>query len=94
MHYGHHSCTVAAVNGYIYMADGCNQNKGCCCLIERYDPINDEWMKVASLLSPMFEGVLIEWKGFLYAVGVVEGMKRYDCKLDIWVTLNYMNNIK
>lgn len=86
MHYGHHSSTVAAVNSYIYMADGFNQNKGCCCMIERYDPFNDAWMKVANVLNPIFEGVLIEWKGYLYAVGVDAGMQRYDCKRNIWVT--------
>lgn len=88
MHYAHHSLTAAAVNDYIFVADGISSNKGCCCKVECYDPINDEWTKIANLLDPMFEGILIEWKGFLYAVGVnVERMKRYDCKLNIWVIL-------
>lgn len=55
-------------------------------MIERYDPFNDAWMKVANVLNPIFEGVLIEWKGYLYAVGVDAGMQRYDCKRNIWVT--------
>lgn len=86
MQYGHLSCTVAAVNGYIYVADGNNHYKGCCCTIARYDPSTDEWMKVASVPYVTFEGVLLEWKGFLYAVDVNErGMTRYDCEKNIWV---------
>lgn len=86
MSYGHHSLSVASVNGYIFVADGNYQNKGCCCIVERYDPCKDMWMKVASVLNPMFEGVLVEWKGFLYAVDVnTEGMQRYDCEQNTWV---------
>lgn len=88
MHFGHHSCTVAAANGFVYIADGNSVNKGCCCTVERYDPITDEWMKVANLSNPLFDGVLLEWKGFLYAVDVNErGMERYDCEQNAWVTI-------
>lgn len=85
MQYGHHSLTVAAINAHIYVADGNYQNKGSCCTIERYDPMTDSWMKVASVLDPTFEGVLIEWKGLLYAVGVDAGSQRYDCERNSWV---------
>lgn len=88
MQYGHHSLTVAAMNGYIYTADGNYQNKGSFCSVNRYDPIKDVWMKVTNVLNPMFEGVLVEWKGFLYAAGVNVGMERYDCERNIWVKLH------
>lgn len=94
MQYGHHSLTVAAINGKIYVADGNSQSKGACCSVECYDPAKDEWSKIASVLKPpldsrldpdpLFEGVLIEWKGRLYAVGVNDGLKRYDSERDVW----------
>lgn len=88
MQYGHHSLTVAAVNGKIYVADGINQNKGSCSSVDCYDPAENMWSKIASVLDPRldpsFEGVLTEWKGRLYAVGVNDGLKRYDSERDVW----------
>lgn len=85
MQHPRHSCTVAAVNGYIFVADGCLQNKGNCCSVQRYDPTNDKWMNVAGVANPLFEGVLVEWKSKLYAASVNGGMERYDSQQNAWV---------
>lgn len=74
--------TVATVNGYIYVAGGVHPNARNS--IECYDPTLDEWTKVAMINSGIVH-CLIEWKGYLYAVGSNQNVERYHVIRNEWV---------
>lgn len=58
--------------------------------VQRYDSTKNKWEKVASLTNPRFYGVLTEWKGILYAIGLnaesVSIIERYNSARNEWVS--------
>lgn len=82
--------SAAVMNGFIFVAGGCkHEDQVKRNLVQRYDPAKNEWTKVARVMDPRFEGVLVEWNGFLYAVGVNKAVERYDSVRDEWVNIEY-----
>lgn len=87
-----HNHAVASLNGYLYVAGGYTDH-GEYKSVERYDPSKDEWINVADMVYPRYDFVLIEWRGYLYAVGGQTGKEKtsvecYDCVHNEWVRCN------
>lgn len=83
MNVARRSYTVAAAKGFIFVAGGVNsfaQES-----IERYDPMKNEWMRVATINWGVVHN-LIEWKDHLYAIGSQSNVERYDMERDEWVS--------
>lgn len=96
MDVAHYNRAVAELNGYIYLAGGgtyLNQSL----LVERYDPVKDEWMKVAKMKYPRYDFGLIELGGFLYAVGGNSNhanIERYNSEQNDWVRLRRAGDLE
>lgn len=83
--------TAAVMNGCIYVTGGFkSKGTGKPNLVQRYDPTKNEWTKVASVMDPRFQGVLVEWKGLLYAIGVNKAIERYDRTRNEWVNAKFI----
>lgn len=83
MHVARCYYTVAAVGAFIFVAGGVHTDARNS--IERYDPMKDEWIKVAMISSGVVYS-LIEWKDRLYAIGSNKNVERYDVERNEWVS--------
>lgn len=79
--------SIATMNGFIFIAGMPFLGDDLVWSVQRYDTKKDEWLKVATVSKPGFDGVLVEWNGLLYAVGVDEDVQvhRYDCEKNKWM---------
>lgn len=88
MNFAHYNRTVGELNGYIYVAGG-GVFTSHSVLVERYDPVKDEWMNVARMKYARYNFGLDEFRGFLYAVGGNNNAvtERYNYEQNNWVRL-------
>lgn len=76
-----------------FSATGGHDGEGLLDSIERYDPVGDIWVVVATLTSPRCLGALVAIKGYLYAVGGYDGtnalqlLQRYNPETKDWTTV-------
>lgn len=91
MNVANYNQATATLHGYIFVAGGSfNQTS-----VERYDPVKDEWMKMASLQYSRQDLDLVEYLGSLYAY---EGgldwatipRERYNFDRDTWVAYEFL----
>ena len=63
---------MAAFGGYVYAIGGCDHGKRYE-TVERYDPVNNEWLDVSSMSTPRSGCGVGVLDGFLYVVGGYDG---------------------
>lgn len=85
MNFPRYAYAAAVVNGCIFVAGGYRFERGRRNSVACYDPDKDQWTKVARVMDPRFEGILVEWKSLLYAVGVNKAVERYNSEKNEWV---------
>lgn len=57
--------------------------------VQRYDPVDDEWTKLASMNYPRYDFGLVEYMGFLFAIGGNTNhadIEVYNYKTNQWVS--------
>ena len=92
---------MAEYNGYLYYAGGVRDPSGNDATNKtfRYDPINDNWTRMADMNQPRASFELINFHGQLYAMGGFQGsqtwnrqalnyVERYDPPTDTWTNLS------
>lgn len=86
-HYG-----AAKINGLIYVAGGVDLNRMDLNSVECYNPKNDQWTVLAPMKAPRTCFVLVEARGYIYALGGPGNRKnmfmleieQYDPLFDRW----------
>jgi len=91
---------MAEENGYLYYAGGVRNPSGTDATNKtfRYDPINDNWTRMADMNQPRASFELINFHGLLYAIGGFQGtqswnrqaldyVESYDPTTDTWTNL-------
>jgi len=92
---------MAEHNGYLYYAGGVRNPSGNDATNKtfRYDPVNDNWTRMADMNQPRASFELINFHGQLYAMGGFQGtqtwnrqgldyVERYDPPTDTWTNLS------
>ncbi len=92
---------MAESGGYLYYAGGVkNQNANDASNVTlRYDPRNDSWSRMADMNEPRASFDLVNYHGYLYAMGGFQGtqtsyrqamnyVERYDPSTDTWTNLS------
>lgn len=79
--------SAVALNDYIVVAGGGLQFHSQEVSVLRYDPVEDKWMQLASMIYPQYNFGLVKYEGFLFAVGGNEYgvIESYDHRIDRWV---------
>lgn len=83
MNYAREYASAVVLNGYIYIA-GNFKNIGSNSLVEMYDPENDEWTQVQPMSNGRVFPVLVERRGFLYAMGSNKVIEKFDPYKGCW----------
>ena len=92
---------MAEHNGYLYYAGGVRDSTGndATNVTFRYDPISDQWNRMANMSQPRASFELINYHGQLYAMGGFQGtqtwnrqaldyVERYDPGTNTWTNLS------
>lgn len=88
MNVARYGYAAVKMNGKIYVAGGSGNHHTSLNSVERYDPLNDEWISVSSMNMPRQDFILVESEGFIYAMGGAESVERYDPHLDMWTVVS------
>ena len=83
---------VAVLDGFLYAVGG---QDGVSCLnhVERYDPKENKWTKVASMMTRRLGVAVAVLNGYLYAIGGSDGqsplnsVERYDPQKNAWTAM-------
>lgn len=70
--------SVAVVNEYIYVAGGRDDRYDPSNKVELYDPKRDEWKQLPSMKKLRNAFSMINSNGFLYALGHIASIERFD----------------
>uniref|UniRef100_A0A3Q3JSM2 Kelch-like protein 20 n=1 Tax=Monopterus albus TaxID=43700 RepID=A0A3Q3JSM2_MONAL len=89
------SVGVAVLGGYLYAVGG-QDGVSCLNIVERYDPKENKWTRVASMSTRRLGVAVAVLGGFLYAVGGSDGtsplntVERYNPQENRWHTVSPM----
>lgn len=87
MHFGRYNYAGAVMNGKIYVAGGRGDRDSILHSVECYNPVNDEWVKIASMNHQRENFALVELSGNLYAMGHHKSIERYDPVQEAWTVV-------
>lgn len=97
-----HNYAIATLNGYIFIAGGDVRTDmipydKSTYFVDRYDPIENKWMKVTRMNHRRHYFDLIEYHGFLYAIGGnadrTYRIERYNFEKNFWVRSLFLRKI-
>ena len=85
----------AALDGKVYVAGGQDDQEERCRSVERFDPIKNEWEKIAPMSTARYACSAAVLDGKLYIAGGYDGtrlssVERYDPVLDTWRSVESM----
>ena len=92
------SVGVAVLDGFLYAVGG---QDGVSCLnhVERFDPKENKWTKVSSMMTRRLGVAVAVLNGYLYAIGGSDGqsplnsVERYDPQKNQWTAIHIRTTI-
>lgn len=87
MQFGRFNYAAVSMDGKIYVAGGQSNKTSYMCSVECYDPIDNEWKKLANMNHPRANFALVECNRVLYAMGHHKSIERYDPIQDRWTVV-------
>lgn len=88
MHFCRRYAAATVLNNNIYVAGGYVLPYTTLDVFELYNPRSDEWTQLAPMNQGRSDFTLIEWNGFLYAMGDEKIIERYDPEENIWTMVS------